>query len=69
MGNGNPLQYSCLENPMDGVGYYTRLLRPWSHKESDTTEQLHFHLVLREKNIEHPGAFGLTIFADSGENG
>ena len=20
-GNGNPLQYSCLENPMDGVDY------------------------------------------------
>ena len=39
-GNGNPLQYSCLGNPMDGeawVGY-----SPWGHKESDTTEQLHF---------------------------
>ena len=32
-GNGNPLQYSCLENPMDRrsqVGY-----SPWSHIESD----------------------------------
>ena len=38
-GNGNPLQYSCLENPMDGwslVGYSL-----WGHKESDTTERLH----------------------------
>ena len=26
-GNGNPLQYSCLENP-------------WGHKELDKTEQL-----------------------------
>ena len=28
-GNGNPLQYSCLENPMDRslVGY-----SPWGHK-------------------------------------
>ena len=39
-GNGNPLQYSCLENPMDGgawciAGYY-----PWGRKESDTTERL-----------------------------
>ena len=33
-GNGNPLQYSCPENSMDG-GY-----SPWGHKESDTTEQL-----------------------------
>ena len=33
--NGNPLQYSCLENPMDrGAGG----LRPWGHKELDTTE-------------------------------
>ena len=40
-GNGNLLQYSCLENSMDGgrslVGY-----SPWGHKESDTTEQLHW---------------------------
>ena len=41
--SGNPLQYSCLENPMDwglvGCG-------PWGRKESDTTEQLHFHFSL-----------------------
>ena len=36
-GNGNPLQYSCLENPMDGGAWC-----PWGRKESDTTEQLHF---------------------------
>ena len=37
-GNGNPLQYSCLENPMDKtslVGY-----SPWGHKGSDMTVQL-----------------------------
>ena len=34
-GNGNPLQYSCLENPMDGGAWC-----PWGRKESDTTEQL-----------------------------
>ena len=35
-GNGTPLQYSCLENPMDGealVGY-----SPWGHKELDMTQ-------------------------------
>ena len=31
-GNGNPLQYYCLENPMDS---------PWDHKESDMTERFH----------------------------
>ena len=41
-GNGNPLQYSCLENSMDGgnwVGY-----SPRGCKELDMTEQLHFSL-------------------------
>ena len=35
-GHGNPLQYSCLENPHGQrslVGY-----SPWGHKESATTE-------------------------------
>ena len=36
-GNGNPLQYSCLENPMDGEAWWAM-----GRKESDTTEQLHF---------------------------
>ena len=26
-GNGNPLQYSCLENPMDGEAWYTTVHR------------------------------------------
>ena len=32
-GNGNPLQYSCLENPMDRAGF-----SPWGRTESDMTE-------------------------------
>ena len=37
-GHGNPLQYSCLENPHGQrslAGY-----SPWGHKELDTTEPL-----------------------------
>ena len=37
-GHGNPLQYSCMENPHGQrslVGY-----NPWGCKESDMTEQL-----------------------------
>ena len=37
-GHGNPLQYSCLENPHGQrslAGY-----SPWDRKESDMTEQL-----------------------------
>ena len=39
-GNGNPFQYSCLENSLDRgalVGY-----SPWV-TELDTTDQLHLH--------------------------
>ena len=32
-GNGNPLQYSCLEDPMGGGAWWA----PQDHKESDTT--------------------------------
>ena len=38
--HGNPLQYSCLENPLGQrslLGY-----SPWGRKELDTTEQIHF---------------------------
>ena len=36
-GNGNPLQYSCLENSMDRrAGWVT--VSPWGRKEWDTTE-------------------------------
>ena len=34
-GNDNPLQYSCLENPMDRAAWRARVLQ--GHKESDTT--------------------------------
>ena len=40
-GYGNPLQFSCLENPMDGESHGQRSLvgySPWGHKVSDTTE-------------------------------
>ena len=39
-GNGNPFQYSCLENPMDGGAWWATV---HSRKQLDTTERLHFH--------------------------
>ena len=33
-GNGNPLQYSCLQNPMDRGAWWAS---PWNHKELDIT--------------------------------
>ena len=39
-GNGNPVQYSCLENSVDR-GAWCATVSPWGCKESDTTERLH----------------------------
>ena len=45
-----PLQYSCLENPMDGGAWWAAV-----HvvaKESDVTERLHFHFHFSLSCIE-----------------
>ena len=43
VGNGNPLQHSCLENCVDREAW--QATSPWGRKESDTTERLHFHFL------------------------
>ena len=48
-GYGNPLQYSCLENPCGQrslAGYC-----PWGHKESDVTERLSTYTQGRCRNF------------------
>ena len=40
-GNGTPLQYSCLEIPMEGGGCSS-----WGRWELGTTKRLHFHSSL-----------------------
>ena len=44
-GNGNPFQYSCLENSMDR-GAWQATYSPWSCKEVDMTERLILSLSL-----------------------
>ena len=44
-GNGTPLQYSCLENPMGGGAWWVAVHGVVS-EELDTTERLHFHFSL-----------------------
>ena len=42
-GNGTSLQYSCLENPMDGGAWWAAV---HGVAKSDMTEWLHFHFSL-----------------------
>ena len=49
-GNGNPLQYSCLHNPMDGGVWWTTVL---GVAELDTAERLHFTIVEVHSNWVH----------------
>ena len=49
-GNGTPLQYSCLENPMDGGAWWAAVYgvaksRTWL---SDFTFTFHFHALEKE---------------------
>ena len=37
-GHGNPLLYSCLENPVDRAGWWATVQSIGGCKESDTTE-------------------------------
>ena len=49
-GNGNPLQYSCLENPMDGGAWWTvvhGVARGWT-RLSDFTFTFYFHALEKE---------------------
>ena len=48
-GNGNPLQYSCLENSMDSA---PGGCSPWNPKESDTTEWQTATTTTRDKGIK-----------------
>ena len=54
-GNGNPLQYSCLENPgwMEKPGG----LQSMGSQESNMTEQLHFQFLSQNLRV-----FNVQIF-------
>ena len=52
-GNGNPLQYSCLENPMDGGAWWAAvhgIAKSWT-RLSDFTFTFHFHALEKEMAI------------------
>ena len=49
-GNGNPLQYSCLENPMDGGAWWATVhgVARSRTRLSDFTFTFHFHALEKE---------------------
>ena len=47
-GNGNPLQFSCLENPMERGAWW---LQSRGRKEADTAEQLILSLSRVQRNM------------------
>ena len=57
-GNGNPLQYSCLEYSMDKRAWRAT----WGHKESDMTERFSISI----SNQKAP--FGILTDTDTHKN-
>ena len=49
-GNGTPLQYSCLENPMDGGAWWAavHVVAKSQTRLSDFTFTFHFHALEKE---------------------
>ena len=50
VGDGTPLQYSCLDNPMDGGAWWAAVhgvAKSWT-RPSDFTFTFHFHALEKE---------------------
>ena len=61
-GNGTPLQYFCLENPMDGEAWKAAVhgvAEGWT-RLSDFTFTFHFH-ALEKEMVTHPSVLAWRI--------
>ena len=61
-GNGTPLQYSCLENPMDRVAWWATVhgVAKSQTRLSDFTFTFHFH-ALEKEMATHSGVLAWRI--------
>ena len=61
-GNGTPLQYSCLENPMDGGAWWAAVhgVAKSRTRLSDFTLTFHFH-ALEKEMATHSSVLAWTI--------
>ena len=69
-GNGTPLQYSCLENPMDRGARWAAVhgIAKSQTRLSDFTFTFHFHALEKEMAMENPrdgGAWWAAIYGVS----
>ena len=62
-GNGTPLQYSCLENPMDGRAWKAAVhgVAEGQTRVSDFTSTFHFHALEKEMTT-HSSIFFYSFF-------
>ena len=69
-GNGTPLQYSCLENPMDGGAWYAAVhgVAKSRTRLSDLTFTFYFH-VLEEEMTTHSSVLAWRIPGTAGPGG
>ena len=68
-GDGTPLQYSCLENPMDGGAWWAAVhggAKSWTQL-SDFTFNFHFHELEKER-ATHSSVLAWRI-PETGEHG
>ena len=49
-GNGNPLQYSCLGNPIDRGAWWA--ISPWGPKDLDVTEHVLIHICTHQSTSQ-----------------
>ena len=66
-GNGNPLQYSCLENPMDGGTCWAAVHAKGRTRLSDFPFTFHFH-ALEKGRATHSSVLAWRILG-TGEPG
>ena len=61
-GNGTPLQYSCLENPMDGGAWWSAVhgVATSQTRPSDFTFTFHFH-ALEKEMATHSGVLAWRV--------
>ena len=61
-GTGNPLRYSCLENPMDGEAWWAAVhgVAKSRTRLSDFTLTFHFH-ALEKAMVTHSSSFAWKI--------